>query len=277
MREGMRRACSRLPYSSRGLADVMQEIPLERSEIRQMETFRETVKAVADQLRIGASDEDIIRTYGISRDSIDKLRKALADRGLLTCHDREVSKSSCAKKPKKSIDAKKFLASFRAASDDSQLMQEYGLNPKQLKHIYKALIEKGLLSEYEYYYRQRKAPELDEPTENLADASTKVSLVESISDETRRLYSIEHAQMSKSASDRDSQNADAVSGGNRRDERSTPGSLDKDRAGYCPRCHRPKDSSSPDTCIHCGVIYSKFARRAQGSGISMWDFDFRER
>jgi hypothetical protein len=255
----------------------MPAISIERSESSQMETIRETVTAVADQLRLGANDEVIIKTYGISQDTIDKLRKALADRGLLPRHDREVSNSSCATKPKKSIDAKKFLASFRAASDDLCLMQEYGLKPKQLRQIYKALIEKGLLSEYEYYYRQRKAPELDEPTENLADASTKVSLVESISDETRRLYSLEHAQMQVSASDRDSQNVDSARNGNRVGVCATAGSLAKDSAGYCPRCHRPKDSSSPDMCIHCGVIYSKLARHAQGAGISVWDFDLREK
>ncbi len=256
---------------------MMPAISIERSETSHMETIRETIKAVADQLRMGANDEVIMRTYGISQDILDQLRKALADKGLLPCHDGEVSKSSCATKPKKSIDAKKFLASFRAASDDLCLMQEYALKPKQLKHIYKALIEKGLLSEYEYYYRQRKAPELGEPTENLLDASTKVSLVESISDETRRLYSLEGAQMRKSASDGDSQNVDAACNGNRRDMRSTPESPAKDSAGYCPRCHRTKDPSSADTCIHCGVIYSKFARHAQGAGISMWDFDLRER
>ncbi len=140
-------------------------------------------------------------------------------------------------------------------------------------NIYRTLIEKGLLSEYEFYYRERKAPELDEPTENLSDASTKVSLVESISDETRRLYSLEEAKIPKSACDQDLQNIDAGSNGNRRDLIS-----DKGMHRYMSQVSSARKTQLHRiTCIHCGVVYSKITRNMQGSGISLWDFDLRER
>jgi hypothetical protein len=45
--------------------------------------------------------------------------------------------------PKKTINAKEFLACFREKLDDFYLLEKFGIKPKHLKRIYSALIEKG--------------------------------------------------------------------------------------------------------------------------------------
>jgi hypothetical protein len=63
---------------------------------------------------------------------------------------------------KRIIKAKEFLSSFRETPDDFQLMEKYGISSKQLRRLYSTLIEEGLLTEFEYNQRERKAPELEE-------------------------------------------------------------------------------------------------------------------
>jgi len=83
---------------------------------------------------------------------------------------------------KKVISAEDFLASFREIPDDFRLMEKYGISPKQLKQVYSDLIEKELLSEFEYNQRERKAPELEEYAPPQLSASTAVTLVEAPSE-----------------------------------------------------------------------------------------------
>jgi hypothetical protein len=83
---------------------------------------------------------------------------------------------------KRIVNAKEFLASFRARPDDLHLLKKYGMSLKQLRQVYAALIEKGLLSEFEYNHRERKAPELEECAPPQLSMSTAVSLVETPSE-----------------------------------------------------------------------------------------------
>jgi hypothetical protein len=141
----------------------------------------EDLKQIVDDLREGKACADPNHACVVSPSCLERLRNSLAKR--------DIPNESVGPEPEKRlINAKQFLAAFRAASDDYHLMSEFSLSPKQLKKIYKALVEKGLLSEYEYYYRQVKAPELDEPTDAVLSTSTVVSLIEGLSDETRRMY-----------------------------------------------------------------------------------------
>lgn len=79
---------------------------------------------------------------------------------------------------KRIINAKEFLALFRARPDDFYLSEKYGISLNQLRRVYDALIAKGWLSEFEYNQREIKAPELEECAPPQLSISTAVSLVE---------------------------------------------------------------------------------------------------
>ncbi len=156
---------------------------------------------------------------------------------------------------KKTIKAKEFLASFRERPDDLYLLEKYGISVVQLKRVYAALIEKGLLSEYEYYGREKKAPGMEERQRPQLSASTAVSIVEEPSETlTDRILKSGYfldTRISKAISDarstrkpRVNQNIDS-----KKDEKST--------MDLCPKCQKPKDPSSPGECIHCGVVFEK--------------------
>ena len=69
------------------------------------------------------------------------------------------------------VNAKEFLASFRDRSDDYYLMGKFSLKPEHLRKIYHQLMERGLLAEYEYNYRDRKSPEVEQTVESRATPS----------------------------------------------------------------------------------------------------------
>jgi len=69
------------------------------------------------------------------------------------------------------VNAKEFLASFRDRSDDYYLMGKFSLKPEHLRKIYHQLMERGLLAEYEYNYRDRKSPEVEQTAESRATPS----------------------------------------------------------------------------------------------------------
>ena len=210
---------------------------------------------VAD-LRKGADDEEIREKYGLAQDILERIKDALVRRGLLPNKRRQSRQTPGAADQngnhKKSMDAKQFLLSFRENPDDFHMMKALSLKPAQLKLIYKLLIEKGLLSQYEYYHRVNKAPELEEPAENLLPVSTQLSLIEDVSDATRRLFSLEHSGRVLGSP------ADG----------SAPGK------SSCPKCSKPVAPSSADACVYCGVVFSKVMQRSTGKGITVWDNDF---
>lgn len=173
---------------------------------------------------------------------------------------------------KRSINAREFLNSFLEMSDDCYLMEKYELKPKQLKGIYEALIKRGLLTEYEYHAREGKAPELDEPT---ANSITSVGLEGAVSEETLQLY---RAQWKNSGS---AQPPAVTSGAGLQPTRRPcrrPGQepMRKSESGEepqwerCPRCNRLRHASSPDACIHCGVVFSKVEGALKAQDISIW-------
>ncbi|HTY23902.1 MAG TPA: hypothetical protein VMC85_12270 [Desulfomonilaceae bacterium] len=159
--------------------------------------------------------------------------------------------------PQKTIKAKEFLASFREKPDDFYLLEKYGISLVQLKRVYAALIEKGLLSEYEYYGREKKAPGMEERQRPQLSASTAVGIVEEPSETlTDRILNSGYyldTRVSKAISDaistrkrRVSQNIDSE-----KDEEST--------MDLCPKCQKPKDPSSPSECPYCGVVFERIS------------------
>jgi hypothetical protein len=150
------------------------------------------------------------------------------------------------------IKAKEFLASFRQTPDDFKLMEKYGISSRQLAHLYYALIEKELLTEFEYSQRERKAPELEEHLSPQLSVSTAVSLVETPSvAATESLlnagYSLD-PNLAKAV-------FDAIEDKNRKLGNSTE--QDEATTDLCPKCSSLKDSSSPQECLRCGTVYAK--------------------
>jgi len=221
-----------------------------------MITSQFTIKQLIDDLRNGKDDDRIREKYGLAQDILEKVKDALVRRGLLPnkkrCSEQTLRAAVENDTQEKSVNAKRFLLSFRQNPDDFHMMKELSLKPEQLKIIYKLLIEKGLLSEYEYRQRVNKAPELEEPTENLPPVTTGVSLVEDLSDATRRLYS---------------------SGRTGRGSVSSADSSVSEN-GCCPKCSKPVASSSTEACAYCGVVFSKVMQGSKGRGIAVWDNDF---
>ncbi|MGO9118759.1 MAG: hypothetical protein ACLQPD_14270 [Desulfomonilaceae bacterium] len=151
---------------------------------------------------------------------------------------------------KKKINAKEFVAAFREHPDDFHLMVMFSMTPGQLKKIYSALLAKGLLSEYEYNCREKKLVDSDEDKWKSPAASELASLIENPS-EVR-------AELLYSGREKDSNVAKAL------EELKLKKEFDKklSRAGaqtaeLCPKCNHPKDTSSPDSCVHCGVVFEK--------------------
>jgi hypothetical protein len=112
--------------------------------------------------------------HGLSYPNLLKTRDILLEKGWVTRGDLEylhLANSSA----QKTVPAKEFLAVFRNRPDDFHLMDSFQLTVKDLRKIYDRLIQAGLLSEYEYHCRDRKAPQLEEAVTNLCETSTEGS------------------------------------------------------------------------------------------------------
>ncbi|MGO9122750.1 MAG: hypothetical protein ACLQPD_34675 [Desulfomonilaceae bacterium] len=151
---------------------------------------------------------------------------------------------------KRTIRAKDFVAAFREKPDDFHLMLKFSITVRQLETIYSALLAKGLLSESECNCRERKLLQVDEEEKTSPAASTLANLVENPSEVLAELvYSgrqgdsvvtkaLEELQLRKEFEKRRSR-AEAPT------------------TELCPKCHNAKDSSSPDSCLYCGIVFAK--------------------
>jgi hypothetical protein len=176
---------------------------------------------------------------------------------------------------KKLVVARQFLMSFRQRPDDLYLMDKYSLSPKQLKKVYNALIEKGWMEEYEYHTRDRKAPELEEPTIHLGDTSTSVTVKGSFSEDTLELFRSESKLNLPQPGG--TGRPQSVAQGGRVSGPKSAGASGKVKLVHhedlCPNCRGPKHPSSPDSCISCGVVFSKYAALKKGTAVPIWDMD----
>ena len=167
---------------------------------------------------------------------------------------------------KRSVNAKEFLAAFREKSDDVHLMQKFSLKPKQLGKIYSALLQKGLLSEYEYNYREKKIPELDEEASSMLAASAVANLVENPSQALAELTLSSGQQLDPTVTK-------ALEEWKLRKLGNKSSKVVEPQVEVCPSCGKPKDPSSPQSCLHCGVVFAKIGTGQKYKGVSIWQSD----
>jgi len=151
---------------------------------------------------------------------------------------------------KRTIRAKDFVAAFREKPDDFHLMLKFSITVRQLETIYSALLGKGLLSESEYNCRERKLAQVGGEERTSPAASTLANLIENPSEVL--------AELMYSGDQRDSVVTKALEELRLRKEFEKRRSrAEAPTAELCPKCHKAKDSSSPDTCLYCGIVFAK--------------------
>ncbi len=246
-----------------------------------MKKIRVSAREVVRDIKNRESAQALKDKYSLNDQHLVKLKRVLLEHRLLS-HEELDYLALPAIQNVKSVRAKEFITSFRKRPDDDFLMNEYSLNPKDLQKIYVALIEKRLLSEYEYHTRETKAAEVEEGSKLEIDASTEVTLIRMNMDESAV----------SEVRPRDHQSIPRVPGRSvcpRRERPAIPvtlpgnavrarGDSEQQRAsGFCPNCYRVKTPSSPDSCPHCGIVFSKIQQSGKCKAVSIWDMDYRDR
>jgi len=137
-----------------------------------------------------------------------------------------------------------------------------------LKRIYSALIEKGLLSEYEYNRRKGKLPELEDRKRPQIPASMAIDLIEEPSEAlTEHVLNLGYSLdpvLAKALSETIE---------NKKLRKSKPIMAQEEAPKLCPKCHKPKHPSSPDECIYCGIVFSKMEGKNEKGKVSIWPDD----
>lgn len=232
-----------------------------------MKLIRISGTEIANDIRAGATDDQLVAKYGLSLRSLAKVKNALLERGSIVPEDLMLSQTSIPHRPPVSI--AQFLRAFRSNPDDVHMMSEYSLSPEELDEVYSVLMIGGFLSEYEYNCRTSKAS-IDKPENAVAaDDSTAVDLTDGRSvgierDIRRFLDSCEWASDSVSQVHKGlghSQNVGTNGSGNRVAEL---------ECGSCPKCRTPKSSKSPEACLHCGVVFSKYEQHLRKMRVAIW-------
>ncbi len=226
-------------------------------------------KEVCGEIRSGITDQELMLKYKLSPNTLGQLKKELLLRRLVTPQEIE-AQSGAPVQARKKINAGRFLADFRERPDDLYLMEKYGLKLRQLKKVYDSLIAKHLLSEYEYEYRDTKAPGLDREIEAPPAASTVVSVVESA--EFRQM-SAQRAVRSGDLPEAFFRDYSGVKIGQSTGpppgiHRQASAVADNRKTGFstvveivdfecCPKCGVPKHVDSKDSCLSCGIVFAK--------------------
>jgi hypothetical protein len=243
-----------------------------------MEKIKVNGKAIVGDIKARASLISLMEKHGLSYSSLLKTRDILLEKGLVTREELEYL--HLADTPRRTtVPAKEFLASFRERPDDFHLMERFRLTPKDLRRIYEKLIQAGLLSEYEYNCRDRKAPELEEPSTNLSEASTEVTLLRSAFDRGGGTDRIEEEIVPKGIhSQRVLADKSSSTKSRKRPTRqpvNSRGDVDEETTlAVCPNCGCPSDESSPDACVCCGIVFSKIKRIPANRRTPIWQFDY---
>jgi hypothetical protein len=243
-----------------------------------MKKIRVNARAIVGDIKEHVGLKSLMEKHGLSYRHLQKVKEMLVEKGWVTREELDYLDPADAS-AKITVQAKEFLASFRNRPDDFHLMDRFRLTAKDLRKIYERLIQAGLLSEYEYHCRDRKAPELEEPFTNLSEASTEVTLIRSVFDGGWGVYRAEdeaaprpshpnEIRADKSASTRPPNrlSGHTVTTGGRMMEETT--------LEICPNCGCPSEASSPDACVYCGIIFSKLKRTPNSNRTPIWQFDY---
>ncbi len=233
---------------------------------------------VAD-IRSGKTDQCLMRDYQLSPTCLLDLKNELLTRRLISVN--ELRNQMGPVRTRKKINSERFLYDFRQRPDDFYLMEKYGLKPHQLKKVYVNLIEKRLLTDFEYESRDVRDPAVDEvhspapDVGQLGEASTVVSVVEQWEDPEAQF--IDQYRDSRLPADffkdysgvrigrsdlPDLPDLGTPSGPNScRDSKGLAGNqttvVQILGGDYCPKCGARKNPASEDSCLNCGVIYEK--------------------
>ena len=237
--------------------------------------IRIKVRVILQDIKAGISSEALRQKYGLSQRSLEKVIGALLQKELVTLEDLA---SLLVKKvaPTKTVNAQYFLASFRECPDDFFLMKEFSINPKQLQKIYDTLIERRELSEYEYYARERKAPELEESEQNESEDSTLVNLYEDVTGALGD-YVMEDRCRSEQELTSTSPFVTSVASLNIGYSSNNANKSNGSSASKCPNCSKPRTMETDDTCAYCGILYSKYDKTQRSKGVAIWrDINSRE-
>jgi hypothetical protein len=146
-----------------------------------MKKIRVNARAIVGDIKEHVGLKSLMEKHGLSYRHLQKVKEMLLEKGWVTRGELEYLNPADAS-VQINVSAKDFLASFRTRPDDFHLMERFRLTAKDLRMIYERLIQAGLLSEYEYHCRDRKAPELEDPFTNLSEASTEVTLIKNVFD-----------------------------------------------------------------------------------------------
>ncbi len=242
-----------------------------------MKKIRVNANAIVDDIRMGLDLKSLMEKHGLSYRNLLKVLGRLQEKGWITRGD--LGHLNLAEGSEQStVPAKEFLVSFRSRPDDFHLMDTFRLTPKALRKMYEKLIQAGLLSEYEYHCRDRKAPELEEHfVNNVSEASTEVTLLKSDGgwgvwgdDETTG-----RAVLCTNDIHVDNPRGSVLPGRRSGVSTTSVGTEPKETTPeICPRCGCPSHPSSPDACPRCGVVFSKLERVPSDKRIPIWQLDY---
>ena len=243
-----------------------------------MKKIRVNARAIVGDIKEHVGLKSLMEKHGLSYRHLLKVKEKLVEKGWVTREELDYLNPAVAP-AQITVSAKEFLTSFRNRPDDLHLMDRFRLTAKDLRQIYETLIQAGLLSEYEYHCRDKKAPVLEGPCANVSEASTEVTLIRSVFDGGRGVDRMKQGTQSRDIYRNESLAAKSSSI-KRRNRQPVPpassmGDVDEETTlAVCPNCGCPAEASSPDACVCCGIIFSKLKRVPKSKRTPIWQFDY---
>lgn len=161
------------------LLDIYRKL-MEKGLISEMEFQYRAVKCPdLDPYRQSDDDDTIGDVTMVARDQVFGGPKRQDRTDVGTTQEFDPATGKKVPKQSKHLNAYRFVKDFRFKPDDYYLMELYGLKPRQLMRVYRALMQAGLLSEFEFHSRDRVCPELEDAPMRPPDAaSTVVTVIE---------------------------------------------------------------------------------------------------
>jgi hypothetical protein len=237
-------------------------------------------EVVAD-IKSGKTDAELRQKYGLSPKSLLSLKKQLLAKNLVAPEDLPpTSKDPQSGRHCNSIDVKEFLKDFRLRPDDLFLMAKYSLGPQLLDRVYRILIEKRLLTEYEWECREVRAQELIHEASPCEAASAMVATFERENHSGAGIAPSCHdhglpqtffqdysgtkiqrapADFTAYSAPEDDRPARSTSRG---PARLLTTVVEVVTTEFCPRCKAPKSRDTLDSCLRCGVVFAKVESQA---------------
>jgi hypothetical protein len=243
-----------------------------------MKKITVNARAIVSDIKEHVGLKALMEKHGLSYRHLLKVKEKLLEKGWVT-REELGHLNQAVPSEQITVSAKDFLASFRNRPDDFHLMDRFRLTAKDLRETYETLIQAGLLSEYEYHCRDRKAPELEEPFTNVSEASTEVTLIRSVFDDGRGVDRMKQGTQSRDIY-RNESLASKSSSIKRRNRQPVPpassmgGVNEETTLAVCPNCGCPSDASSPNACICCGIVFSEVKRGHPNKRTPIWQFDY---